>query len=147
MLAPSDDQPRLSDAELVTLAVISALLGFGSERGFVRFAREHLRPWFPYVPNSDGYNKRLRRVAAMIAWVIDALARDCPDWHDDVWLADSTPVPNSCARCGRRGHARHEPWHPMRRSHRRRAARRRPRLLPRRSLRRLAAAMSSGAAT
>ena len=50
--------PKLSDAELITLAMISALLGFDSERGFVRFAREHLGPWFPYVPNYDGFNKR-----------------------------------------------------------------------------------------
>ena len=90
--------PKLSDAELVTLAVISALLGCDSERGFVRFAREHLRPWFPYVPNSDGYNKRLRRSGDMIARVIGALARDCPDWHDDVWLTDSTPVPCAASR-------------------------------------------------
>ena len=88
--------PKLSDAELVTLAAVSALLGFDSERRFVRFARAHLRPWFPYVPNHSGYNKRLRRCAAMIDRVIAALARECPDWHDDVWLVDSTPV-----ECGR----------------------------------------------
>ena len=43
--------PKLSDAELVTLAVISALLGFDNESRFVRFAKAHLRPWFPYLPN------------------------------------------------------------------------------------------------
>ncbi len=90
--------PKLSDAELVTLAVISALLGHESERGFVRFAREHLRPWFPYLPDHDGYNKRLRRSAEMIGHVTAALARDCPDWHDDVWLVDSTPVPCGASR-------------------------------------------------
>lgn len=36
--------PKLSDAELVTLAVISALLGFDSERRFVRYAKAHLGP-------------------------------------------------------------------------------------------------------
>ena len=88
--------PKLSDAELVTLAVISALLGFDNESQFVRFARAHLRPWFPYLPNRDGYNKRLRRSAAMIAGVMGCLARECESWHDDVWLVDSTPV-----ECGR----------------------------------------------
>ena len=28
--------------------------------------------------------------------VLGALARDCPSYHDDVWLVDSTPV-----ECGR----------------------------------------------
>ena len=32
----------------------------------------------------------------MIQHIIDVLARDCPSWHDDLWLADSTPV-----ECGR----------------------------------------------
>jgi hypothetical protein len=35
--------PKLSDAELVTLAVIQALLGFSSEARFIRHARTHLR--------------------------------------------------------------------------------------------------------
>ncbi len=89
-------KPRLSDAELVTLAVVSALLGFDSESRFARYAKAHLRPWFPYLPNRDGCNKRLRRAGDMIARVVERLARECPDWGDDVWLADSTPV-----QCGR----------------------------------------------
>ncbi len=88
--------PKLTDAELVTLAVISALLGYDNESQFVRYAQAHLRPWFAYLPNRDGYNKRLRRSAEMIARVMGCLARECESWHDDVWLVDSTPV-----ECGR----------------------------------------------
>ena len=46
---------------LVTLAVVSALLGFDSHRQFVRCAKAHLGPWFPYVPNHEGFNMRLHR--------------------------------------------------------------------------------------
>lgn len=88
--------PRLSDAELVTLAVLSALLGFDSEARFIRYARAHLGPWFPYVPQRSGYNKRLRRSGELMQHVIAALARDCPSYHDDIWVVDSTPV-----ECGR----------------------------------------------
>ena len=88
--------PRLSDAELVTLAVLSALLGFDSEARFIRYAKAHLKPWFPYVPQRSGYNKRLRRSGELMQHVIAALARDCPSFHDDVWVVDSTPV-----ECGR----------------------------------------------
>ena len=35
--------PQLSDAELVTLAVLQALLGFTSEARWIRHARAHLR--------------------------------------------------------------------------------------------------------
>ena len=88
--------PRLCDAELITLSVIQALLGYTSERRFIRFARTHLTSWFPFVPQRAGYNKRLRAVAATIQHVIAALARDCPSYNDDLWLVDSTPV-----ECGR----------------------------------------------
>ncbi|MGH9046256.1 MAG: IS982 family transposase, partial [Acidimicrobiales bacterium] len=48
--------PKLSDAELVTMAVVQALLGFTSEARFLRHAAKHLRSWFPYVPGQSGYN-------------------------------------------------------------------------------------------
>ena len=88
--------PKLADAELVTLAVIQALLGFTSEARFIRHAHTHLTGLFPYLPQRPAYNKRLRAAGAMIQHIIDVLARDCPSWHDDLWLADSTPV-----ECGR----------------------------------------------
>ena len=88
--------PKLTDAELITLAVIQALLGFTSDSRFIRHARTHLRSLFPYLPNRPGYNKRLRHATATMQHIIAALARDCPSWHDDLWLVDSTPV-----ECGR----------------------------------------------
>lgn len=88
--------PKLTDAELITLAVIQALLGFTSEARFIRHARTHLTGLFPYLPQRPAYNKRLRHAAATMQYIIATLARDCPSWHDDLWLVDSTPV-----ECGR----------------------------------------------
>ena len=88
--------PKLTDAELVTLAVIQALLGFTSEARFLRYAHAHLKPWFPYLPNRPAYNKRLRRGVGMMQHIMDYLARACPSWYDGLWLVDSTPV-----ECGR----------------------------------------------
>jgi hypothetical protein len=88
--------PKLSDAELVTLAVMQALLGFTSEARWLRHARAHLRHLFPYLPQQPGYNKRLRAAASMIRHCIRALAADTTVWTDDVWIVDSTPV-----ECGR----------------------------------------------
>jgi hypothetical protein len=83
--------PKLSDAELVTLAVLQALLGFCSEAHWLRHARAHLGRLFPYLPKQPGYNKRLRAAAGLIGRVIRALATDTTWWTDDVWVADSTP--------------------------------------------------------
>jgi hypothetical protein len=88
--------PRISDAELITLAVLQALLRFTSEARWLRYARAHLRHLFRYLPQQPGYNKRLRRLAPTIEWLIGVLARDTSLWTDDVWVVDSTPV--ECAR-------------------------------------------------
>jgi len=88
--------PKITDAELVTLAVMQALLGHTSEARWLRYTRSHLRHLFPYLPQQPGYNKRLRALGATIGWLIGILARDTSLWTDDVWVADSTPV--ECAR-------------------------------------------------
>jgi hypothetical protein len=88
--------PKLSDAELVTLAVLQALCGFASEARWLRYARAHLRHLFPYLPKQPGYNKRLRAGADLIVRVTRTLAADTTLWTDDVWVVDSTPV-----ECGR----------------------------------------------
>jgi hypothetical protein len=88
--------PQLSDAELVTLAVLQALLGFTSEARWVRHARAHLRHLFPYLPQQSGYNKRLRAARGLVRHCIRALAASTSLWTDDVWVVDSTPV--ECAR-------------------------------------------------
>jgi hypothetical protein len=91
--------PKLSDAELVTLAVMQALLGFTSEARWLRHARADLQHLFPYLPQQPGYNKRLRAAAPMIRHCIRALAADTTAWTDDVWVVDSTPV--ECGRSAR----------------------------------------------
>jgi len=88
--------PKISDAELVTLAVMQALLGFTSEARWLRYAQTRLRHLFPYLPQQPGYNKRLRRLGHTIGWLVGVLARDTTLWTDDVWVVDSTPV-----ECGR----------------------------------------------
>jgi hypothetical protein len=88
--------PKLSDAELVTLAVTQALLGSTSEARWLRYAGRHLRHLFPYLPGQSGYNKRLRRTTELLGHLIRAVARDPSLWSDDVWVVDSTAV-----ECGR----------------------------------------------
>ena len=88
--------PQLSDAELVTLAVLQALLGFTSEARWIRHARAHMRHLFPYLPQQPGYNKRLRAARGLIRHCARALAAGTSLWTDDVWVVDSTPV--ECAR-------------------------------------------------
>jgi hypothetical protein len=88
--------PKLSDAELICLAVAQALLGARSERQWLRFARARLGHLFPYLPGQAGYNKRLRAAGHHLSLVIRQLAMAAPSWCDGLRLLDATALP-----CGR----------------------------------------------
>jgi hypothetical protein len=88
--------PKLSDAELLTLAVAQVLLGVRSEARWLRFVPRALPGAFPYLPGQSGYNKRLRGALSLIKQLIRVLAADTDLWDDPVWIVDSTPV--ECAR-------------------------------------------------
>lgn len=89
-------QPKITDAELLTLAVMQALLGHTSERRWLRHVRTHLAGMFPQLPGQSGYNKRLRKLGFTMSWLISMLGVASSIGTDDVWVADSTPV--ECAR-------------------------------------------------
>src|SRR3954466_15204975 len=88
--------PRLTDAELLTLAVAQTLLGVHSEARWLRLVPTALPGAFPYLPGQSGYNKRLRGALPLLQRLIRALASDTDLWTDPVWLVDSTPI--ECAR-------------------------------------------------
>lgn len=88
--------PLISDAELVVLSVMQALLGYRSETRWLRRAHKDFHVMFPYLPGQSGYNKRLKKLAGTIAWLTSQLGQLTSVAGDDVWVADSTPV-----ECGR----------------------------------------------
>lgn len=88
--------PLLADAEMVCLDLAQALLGFTSERRWLRFVAGRFGSMFAFVPRQPGYNKRLRSMLPLVKRVIRDLARDTDYWFDNHWIVDSTPV-----ECGR----------------------------------------------
>ena len=88
----------LSDAELLTMAVMSALLGFTSERRWLRYVDKELAGMFPRTIGQSGWNKRVRKAFFLFIRVIRMLAMDTSLWSDDVWVVDSTPVQCGCSR-------------------------------------------------
>jgi hypothetical protein len=90
--------PKLSDSELVCLAVAQVLLGYHSERHWLRAVGSRLSHLFPYLPQQSAYNKRLRAAGPLIRHAIRHLAGLTPSWDDQMRLLDSTPVPCGTSR-------------------------------------------------
>ena len=91
-------RPKITDAELVCLAVAQILLDIPSERHFLRYALTRLGHLFPYLPKQSGYNKRMRALAPQIVRLLNAIAFCSPSWCDNLRLLDSTPVPVGASR-------------------------------------------------
>jgi hypothetical protein len=89
---------RLSDAELVCLAVAQVLLGARSEHHWLRMCYARLGHLFPYLPKQPGYHKRLKAAAPLICQTMVYLAALCPSWSDELRLFDATPVPCGTSR-------------------------------------------------
>lgn len=67
---PRSGPPGLTtDAELVALAVAQASIGIVSDRQFLGLIEKLLPGWFPHLPCQSQYNRRLRRLAPLLAAV------------------------------------------------------------------------------
>jgi hypothetical protein len=92
-------QPKkLSDAELVCLAVAQVLPGARPEHHWLRLCYARLGHLFPYLPRQPGYHKRLKAAGPLLAAAMSHLARQPPSWYDPVRLIDATPVPCGTSR-------------------------------------------------
>ncbi len=89
---------KLSDAELVCLAVAQVLLGARSEHHWLRMCYGRLGHLFPYLPHQPGYHKRVKAAAPLICKTTLYLATLCPSWADGLRLLDATPVPCGTSR-------------------------------------------------
>lgn len=103
-------KPRLSEAELVCLAVAQVLLGCPSDHRWLRFAYSRLGHLFPYLPQQPGYNKRLRTSLRLLNRALEHLACQTPSGCDRLRLLDATALPCAASRetvkrSALRGHA------------------------------------------
>ena len=89
---------KLSDAELICLAVAQVLLGARSEHHWLRMCYGRLGHLFPYLPKQPGYHKRVKAAAPLICQTTLYLATLCPSWASDLRLLDATPVPCGTSR-------------------------------------------------
>ena len=94
--APGNGRRTVTDAELVTLSVVQAILGIPSDRRFLALAPRLAGHLFPRLPGQSGYHKRRRRLCETIEWLSGVFATQSAGASDDLLLLDSTPI-----ECGR----------------------------------------------
>jgi hypothetical protein len=81
---------KITDAELIALAVAQAAMGESSDRKFLGAIAYRLAGWFPHLPDQTQYNRRLRRLVPQITAAQVAVAELIAEGR--VRLADGTLI-------------------------------------------------------
>jgi hypothetical protein len=106
-LPPAPPHPgpaaALSRSEVLTLAIFGQWQGFGSERGFYRYARRHLRGAFPALPAREQLNRQLRRHHGALVACLVHLARLLRASSAPYEALDTAAVPTRAAKRRGRG--------------------------------------------
>ncbi|HEY6356361.1 MAG TPA: IS982 family transposase [Burkholderiaceae bacterium] len=84
---------RITDQELITLAVAQAVTGLSSDRQFLGMVARLLPGWFSHLPEQTQFNRRLRRLTPQITTVQLMIAELIAE--GEVRLVDGTLI--SCA--------------------------------------------------
>ncbi len=86
--ATGGPRPKLSDSEVLCLGLAAhwrSGVPWKTERGFVRYALKHLRPFFPQMTSQSAFNRRLRRLWGAFILIQQAVA-------DQLWCADNCEI-------------------------------------------------------
>jgi hypothetical protein len=93
--ATGGPEPKLSDSEVLCLGLAAQWrsgVPWKTERGFVRYALKHLRPFFPGMTSQSAFNRRLRRLWGAYILIQQAVADQL--WSgEDCEIMDCAPVP------------------------------------------------------
>lgn len=84
--------PKMSDAEIVALAICSESLSIDSENLFWKKMKVEYASAFPQLIDRSNYNKRRRRLQYFIQLLNDKIAKPFNEF-EDVFIVDSIPIP------------------------------------------------------
>src|SRR5271170_5023667 len=86
---------RITDQELIALAVAQAVTGLPSDRQFLGVVRRLLPGWFPHLPDQTQYNRRLRRLTPHITEaqlrLVDGTLISCANYPGCARRSDFAP--------------------------------------------------------
>jgi hypothetical protein len=84
---------KMTDSEIITLAMICELSGKTSEYGHIRFAKKWLRDYFPNIIDRSRYHRRLESLKITINDIRMKILKEVIMELSDLHVVDSTPVP------------------------------------------------------
>jgi hypothetical protein len=88
--------PRMTDSEVITLAVLAQWDLRRSERFMLRYANKHWSSYFPKIITQSAFNKRVRYLAGVMCMLVPLVAEKLAAWsasYSSYKAIDSVVVP------------------------------------------------------
>jgi len=85
--------PKMSDSELITIALFCELSGKSSEYEQIRYVEQWLREFFPHLIDRSRYNRRMKALVPSINEVRIKILSQVIMALGDIRILDSSPVP------------------------------------------------------
>jgi DDE family transposase len=85
-------QPRFSDAEVITIALLQHCFGCATLKKAYELTRDNWRAAFPRLCSYQQWLSRLHQLSGLVGQLVRSVALDLPE-ADNFYLLDSKPVP------------------------------------------------------
>ena len=84
---------KLSDSEIITLAIVGEIHGISSEKAWFNYVRKNFKDLFPNLSHRTRFNRTRRNLVS----VIDAIRKEISKYlgynQSDIYIVDSMPIP------------------------------------------------------
>lgn len=84
---------KLSDSEIITLAIVGEVHGIASEKSWFNYVRKNFKDLFPNLNHRTRYNRTRRNLEPVIDAIRKEIAKYLGYAHSDIFIVDSIPIP------------------------------------------------------
>ena len=84
---------KLSDSEIITIAICGEVMGIDSERAWFSFVKKNLRFLFPNIGSRSRFNRTRRALCSTTEFVREKLLALCSVFDSPYAIVDSFPLP------------------------------------------------------
>lgn len=87
------NQAKLSDSEIITLALVGEMQGITSEKSWIAFVRKNYKYLFPNLCDRTRFNRTRRHLNDVIDAIRNELCKQLGYFDASIFIVDSMPIP------------------------------------------------------
>lgn len=86
-------QPKLTDAEVITMELVGEFLGLDTDKGIWLYFKSHWKPWFPGLGSRSNFTRQASNLWHVKQAIQKNVAKQLNAENDSLHMADGFPLP------------------------------------------------------